>query len=126
MVALSRVTPVLRLFDEAQTRAFYVDFLGFTVDWEHRFGDNFPLYLQVSREDCVLHLSAHYGDGSPGVALRIAVDDLDGYHEALGASAFRYAKPAIDATPWGSREMTLRDPASNRLVFVEARDGEDD
>ncbi len=25
--------PILRIFDEAKARAFYVDFLGFTVDW---------------------------------------------------------------------------------------------
>lgn len=28
---LSRVTPVLRSFDETQTREFYVGFLGFKV-----------------------------------------------------------------------------------------------
>lgn len=119
MPALSRVTPILRFFDEAHTRAFYVDYLGFTIDWEHRFDDNFPLYLRVSRDDCVLHLSQHYGDCSPGAAIRIDVADLDGYHAALSAMAFRYAKPTIEAMPWGSREMTVRDPASNRLVFVE-------
>jgi catechol 2,3-dioxygenase-like lactoylglutathione lyase family enzyme len=29
--------PILRIFDEAKARAFYVDWLGFKVDWEHRF-----------------------------------------------------------------------------------------
>jgi catechol 2,3-dioxygenase-like lactoylglutathione lyase family enzyme len=43
---LGRITPILRIFDEAKAREFYVDFLGFTVDWQHRFGDNFPLYLR--------------------------------------------------------------------------------
>jgi len=118
MPALSRVTPILRFFDEAHTRAFYLDFLGFTVDWEHRFEDNFPLYLQVSRDDCVLHLSEHYGDVCPGAAIRIAVADLDGFHAALSARGSRYAKPEIETMPWDSREMTVRDPASNRLVFV--------
>ena len=46
---LSAPTPILRSFDAAKAREFYVDFLGFKVDWEHRFGDNFPLYMQVSR-----------------------------------------------------------------------------
>jgi len=40
---------VLRSFDEAKAREFYVDFLGFTVDWEHRFEPGMPLYMQVSR-----------------------------------------------------------------------------
>ncbi len=42
---LGAVTPILRLFDEAATREFYADFLGFQIDWEHRFGDDLPLYM---------------------------------------------------------------------------------
>ena len=36
-MALGIPVPILRMFDEAKTREFYCDFLGFTVDWEHRF-----------------------------------------------------------------------------------------
>ncbi len=52
-MGLSGITPILRIFDEAKAREFYVDFLGFSVDWEHRFGDNFPQYMQVSRDKCL-------------------------------------------------------------------------
>jgi hypothetical protein len=65
------------VFDEAKAREFYVDFLGFTIDWEHRFGHNFPLYVQISRDDCTLHLSEHHGDCSPGAAIRIETAVLD-------------------------------------------------
>ena len=30
-MSLSTITPVLRIFDEAKAREFYVDFLGFSV-----------------------------------------------------------------------------------------------
>jgi catechol 2,3-dioxygenase-like lactoylglutathione lyase family enzyme len=43
---LGKVTPILRIFDEAKALEFYVDFLGFKVDWQHRFEANFPLYLK--------------------------------------------------------------------------------
>ena len=119
MYSLSRVTPILRSFDEAKAREFYVGFLGFTVDWEHRFEGNFPLYLQVSLGECILHLSEHYGDASPGAAVRIAVTNLDAYQAGLMAKAFKYSRPGIETMPWGSREMTIRDPYFNRLVFVE-------
>jgi uncharacterized glyoxalase superfamily protein PhnB len=119
MYTLSRVTPVLRIFDEAKAREFYVDFLGFKVDWEHRYEGNFPIYMQVSLGDCVLHLSEHYGDVSPGASLRIAVKNLDAYRDVLVAKAFRYSRPGIQATPWGLREMTIRDPSHNRLTFEE-------
>lgn len=35
-------TPILRSFDEAATRAFYIDFLGFMVEFEHRFEPDAP------------------------------------------------------------------------------------
>ena len=76
-MSLGRTTPILRIFDEARAREFYVDFLGFKVDWEHRFEPGLPLYAQVSREGCVLHLSEHHGDASPGAAMRIESTDLD-------------------------------------------------
>ncbi|WP_256666211.1 MULTISPECIES: glyoxalase superfamily protein [unclassified Pseudomonas] len=116
---LGKVTPILRIFDEARAVEFYVDFLGFKIDWQHRFEANFPLYLQVSLGDCVLHLSEHHGDGSPGVGVRIQAQGLEAYQQQLLAKDYRYAKPEIEETPWGTREMTLRDPSGNRLVFVE-------
>ncbi|WP_458729920.1 glyoxalase superfamily protein [Pseudomonas brenneri] len=120
---LGKVTPILRTFDEAKAREFYVDFLGFKVDWQHRFEDNFPLYLQVSRGDCVLHLSEHHGDASPGAAVRIQAEGLDAYLGQLQAKDYRFAQPGIEQTPWGTREMSIKDPFGNRLVFVEEGEG---
>jgi hypothetical protein len=69
--------PILRMFDVARTRAFYLDFLRFAVAFEHRFAHDLPLYMEVRRGDCVLHLSGHHGDATPGSALRIEVSDID-------------------------------------------------
>ena len=117
---LHHTTPILRIFDEAKAREFYVDFLGFQVDWQHRFEPGLPLYLQVSRGDCVLHLSEHHGDCSPGAAMRIQVDDIDAFHRELSAKQYRYARPQVEDAPWGSRELSVRDPFGNRLTFTDA------
>ena len=114
------VTPILRIFDEAKAREFYVGFLGFRVDWEHRFEPALPLYLQVSRDGCVLHLSEHHGDCCPGAALRIQVEDIDAYQRDLIAKQYGYARPGVDDTPWGSRDMSVKDPFGNRLTFTSA------
>ena len=114
---LGPITPILRIFDAAKAREYYIGFLGFTVDWEHRFGDNFPLYLQVSRDGCILHLSEHHGDGSPGAAVRIRTGDIDGLHRELQGRDYRYMKPGIEDAPWGDRLLTVIDPFGNRLVF---------
>ena len=113
-------TPILRIFDEVKARQFYVDFLGFQVDWEHRFEPGLPLYLQVSRDGCTLHLSEHHGDCCPGAAMRIEVDQIDALHAELTAKHFTYARPAVETTPWGSRDMSVSDPFGNRLTFTTA------
>ncbi|MFE8646440.1 glyoxalase superfamily protein [Sphingomonas sp. NCPPB 2930] len=110
--------PLLRIFDEAKARAFYLDYLGFRVDWEHRFEPGFPLYLQVARDGCVLHLTEHHGDACPGAALRIATAGLAALHAELAAKPYAYARPGIEATPWGSHDMAIKDPFGNRLVFT--------
>ena len=117
---LGNTTPILRVFDEAKAKAFYVGFLGFQVDWEHRFEPGLPLYLQVSRDGCVLHLSEHHGDACPGAALRIATDDLDAFHAELTAKHYAYARPGIEQMPWGTRDMSIHDPFGNRLTFTSA------
>ena len=114
---LGKTTPILRIFDEAKAREFYLDFLGFRLDWEHRFEPGLPIYMQVSRDGCVLHLSEHHGDGSPGAALRIETSDLDAFHKELEMKRYKYARPGIDRQPWG-RDMSISDPFGNRLTFA--------
>ena len=77
MTILRKTTPILRSFDEAKAREFYLDFLGFQVVFEHRFEPGLPLYMGVARGDCALHLSEHHGDATPGASMRIEVDDVD-------------------------------------------------
>ncbi len=117
---LGAIAPILRIFDETKAREFYVGFLGFQVDWEHRFEPGLPLYVQVSRGGCVLHLSEHHGDCCPGAAMRIEVDDIDALHAELANKDYAYARPGIDAMPWGTRDMSVKDPFGNRLTFTTA------
>ena len=119
-MSFGKTTPILRIFDETKAREFYIDFLGFKVDWEHRFEPGLPLYLQISRGGCVLHLSEHHGDCSPGAAMRIETDELDAFHQQLLAKNYKHARPGIEDTPWESRDMSIHDPFGNRLTFTNA------
>ena len=112
--------PVLRIFDEAKARGFYLDFLGFTVDWEHRFDDAAPLYMQVSLGALTLHLSEHHGDGCPGSTIFLRVKGLDAYHARISAKGYRYLRPGIEPTFHQSRGMEVTDPFGNRLRFDES------
>ena len=117
-MGFGKPTPILRIFDEAKAREFYVDFLGFKVDWEHRFEPGLPLYMQLSKGGCVLHLSEHHGDCSPGAAMRIETSELDDYHSELASKNYKYARPGIEKMPWGTRDMSVNDPFGNRLTFT--------
>lgn len=120
-MTLGTTTPILRIFDEAKARDFYVDFLGFKVDWEHRFDANLPLYLQVSRDGCTLHLTEHHGDCCPGAAVRVQTIGIAAFQAELAAKTYRYARPDIEDMPWGTRDMSLKDPFGNRLTFTEQK-----
>ncbi len=37
--------PILRIFDEEKAREFYVDFLGMSLEWAHRFEPGLPIYM---------------------------------------------------------------------------------
>lgn len=128
-MTLGLAVPILRSFDEARTRSFYIGFLGFELVFEHRFDPGAPLYMAVRSGDCELHLSEHYGDAAPGSAVRIPVDDVAAYMEQLRAKQFGNARPGTpEPTPWGTLEITIQDPASNRLTFFteDAASGADD
>lgn len=117
---LQQITPILRIFDLAKAKEFYLDYLGFTIDWEHGVEQNLPRYLQISKDGCVLHLSEHYGDGAPGVAIRIAATQLEEYHQELSAKSYIFANPGLETAPWGDKECRITDPFGNRLNFYEA------
>jgi len=119
-MAFGKTTPILRMFDETKAKVFYIDFLGFKVDWEHRFEEGLPLYMQISKDGCIIHLSEHHGDCSPGAAIRIETNELEAFQKQLLAKDYKYARPGIEDMPWGTRDMSVADPFSNRLTFTSA------
>ena len=118
----TQVIPIFRIFDVDKAKEFYVGYLGFTVDWEHRFDDNAPLYMQASLGSFELHLSEHYGDGSPGSTVFVKVTGLDEFHRELSSKNYKYLRPGICDEPWGARSMNVIDPFGNRISFNEYKE----
>ena len=110
-------TPILRIWDETRAREFYIDFLGFTVEFEHRFEPGTPLYMGIRKGDCRIHLSEHSGDGSPNARVRIETDDVIAFQQQLLAKKYKYARPGVHDQEWGAREMCISDPFDNRIIF---------
>jgi len=116
---VDRVIPLLRIFSVEKAREFYIDYLGFSVDWEHRFDDRAPLYMQVTRDGLTLHLTENHGDCTPGSAVFLEIQGLDDFHREITARDYPYLRPGIENAFWNARLMTLLDPFGNRLMFNE-------
>ena len=117
-VRFSQTCPIMRIFDEGIAKEFYLSFLGFHLDWEHRFGENFPLYAQVSREGLTLHLSGHHGDATPGSAVFVRMQKVEAYQQELARKNYKHNKPGVRNEPYGL-VMTVTDPFNNRIHFCQ-------
>lgn len=109
--------PVLRIFDLDKAKAFYVDYLGMEVLWEHRFSPELPIYLAVQKGELVFHLSEHSGDCSPGAKVFVNVSDVTGLFKQLEARSYDFCNPELGIAPWGDQSFTVVDPFSNQIVF---------
>jgi catechol 2,3-dioxygenase-like lactoylglutathione lyase family enzyme len=118
-LAVQQTVPILRIFDVAKAKEFYVGFLGFAVDWEHKFDGVSPVYMEVSRGGCTLHLSEHHGDCCPGSTVFLRVTGLEDFHREITAKGYGYLRPGIESTFYGSKCMEVIDPFGNRMRFDE-------
>ena len=118
-IKIRQAVPILRMFDVRKAREFYRDYLGFSIDWAHRFEPNTPVYMQVSRGNVVLHLSEHYGDGVPGAAVMLQMTGIEKYWAELQRKKYKYYRPHVQLQPWNAKEMAVIDPFGNRIRFSE-------
>ena len=110
---------VLAVHDLDREAAYYVDQLGFSLEWED--ADN---WRGLIRDDVRMMLgrcsesipAAELGDHSYFAFLRI--EDVDALHrEFVERGADILAEPRDK--PWGWREMPVRTPEGFRIMFAE-------
>lgn len=118
-ITFERPIPILRMFDEAKAREFYLGFLGFKVEFEHRFEANLPLYLGISRNSLSLHLSEHHGDASPGSTVFIPMRHIELFRDELVTKQYGYGRPDIVEQDWG-KVLEVHDPFGNRIRFCQS------
>ncbi|WP_345216592.1 glyoxalase superfamily protein [Georgenia halophila] len=116
---MAHPVPVLRMLDERVAREFYVDYLGFVVEFEHRFEPGLPLYLRLRRDAFTLDLSEHHGDGTPGSVVWVPVVDVRALHRELHATTYSRLRPGIDDAAPGGPTLEAIDPFSNVIRFCQ-------
>lgn len=116
---VEKVIPIFRIFDYQKAIEFYIDWLEFKKDWEHTFEENSPIYMAVSRDGITLHLSEHHGDSTPGTRVYIECTGLKEYHKKLIEKNYKFNKPGLEKSFYGTWLMEVIDPFGNRLTFNE-------
>ncbi len=116
---VNEVIPILRIFDFEKALEFYVEWLGFTIDWKHTLHEGAPIYLQISGHGMLLHLSEHHGDCSPGAKVFINCSGLRKFHERLKEKKYKYNNPGLEKAPWKGLCLEVSDPFHNKLLFNE-------
>jgi predicted enzyme related to lactoylglutathione lyase len=108
-VEVECVTPILRVSDLSTSLRFYVDVLGFSIDWG---GDPGSGMASVSHSGHPLMLSE--GDqGQPGTWIWIGVEDVDPlYAQCLAQGATIVSAP--ESFPW-AYEFRVADPDGHVL-----------
>lgn len=119
-ISFAKTIPLLRIFSVEKAREFYLDYLGFQVDWEHRFEPSLPLYMQVSRGDLLLHLTEHHGDCTPGAKVFVEMIGVAELHAELSAKNYSYLRPGLERAPWDATTLTVTDPFMNTILFSES------
>jgi len=114
---MQRVVPAIPVADAARAKAFYVDALGFEVDWEWSDVPGEPAFLQLSRAGLSLYLSERPDRGPAGGLTYLYVGDVDAWRAELRDRGLEEDSEPCDR-PWGNREWVVKDPDGNRLCFA--------
>ncbi|MDA0921833.1 MAG: glyoxalase superfamily protein [Planctomycetota bacterium] len=109
-------TPILKVKDADASIRFYCGVLGFSLDWIHRFQDDFPAYACVRRGPLIAHLSEHEGGGTEKADLFIAVPNVDEVYAEFTRNGLN-AEPPVSDPDIGLRHFEFDDPDGHHLGF---------
>lgn len=112
-----RVIPTFRITNDDRSKAFYLEQLGFELEWEHRFEPHFPVFMSVVRDGMRLYLSQHRGDCQVGGLVHFVVPAVDEWALEFQQRGVQLTQPPNDDL--GFRNMTITDPDGNQLRFMQ-------
>ncbi|NBB76750.1 MAG: VOC family protein [Bacteroidetes bacterium] len=115
-----KAIPTLRILDYWQALDFYLDMLGFKMDWEHRFGEDEPVYMQISKNCMKLHLTEHERFQT-GAIIYVETHGLKSFHKELLKRNPEQTPKEIMKTDWGTWQVEVEDPFGNLLRFNQNR-----
>lgn len=113
-----KAIPTFRILDYQTAINFYVDFLGFKIDWEHRFEPTDPVYMQISKNGLILHLSENKRF-TTNVIIFVDTKNITEFHKELQERNPTTKIQDILRTNWQTLQLEIEDPFGNLLRFNE-------
>jgi catechol 2,3-dioxygenase-like lactoylglutathione lyase family enzyme len=110
-VGVECITPILMVNSLASSIRYYVDVLGFKVDWG---GEDQSTFASVSRDRRAIML-CQGEQGQPGTWLWIGVEDIELLCTEFKAKGVKFREPPTNY-PW-AYEMKIEDPDGHVLRF---------
>ena len=111
--------PTFRITDYKKATVFYIDLLGFNIDWEHRFGKTEPIYMQISKNGLVLHLSENVRFKA-GAIVFVETKGIENFRKNIVNTKNKNLIPEILVTNWNTKQLEIEDPFGNLLRFNES------
>jgi uncharacterized glyoxalase superfamily protein PhnB len=116
---ITSAIPVIAVSDSTQAEDYYFRILGFEKMFAYRPDParQDPCYLGVARDGVWLHLQSFKPARAGMTDAFLWVTDVDQLHSELAARGAVIQLPPTNQT-WGTRELGVRDPDGNVLVFA--------
>lgn len=110
--------PTFRILNYKKAMDFYINGLGFNIDWEHRFNPSEPVYMQISRNGLTLHLSENKRFET-GIIVFVECKNLAELYTELRDKKTEIGISKPEKTNWQTIQMEIEDPFGNLLRFNE-------
>lgn len=118
---MAKAIPVFRVFDYDKAVAFYIAWLGFKIEWEHK-PEEGRFCIQASLGELVIQLLEHPDQGGTGTWVILSdFKNLVAYRKLILLKGSSFVKPELRQVPRepNTLSMTMVDPFYNRIEFRE-------
>ena len=78
--------------------------------------------IEIEKDGLQIHLSEHHGDGTPGASVFVWCDGVEEFHKEIINKKYKYNKPGLAKTSYGSLAVKVIDPFHNQIIFNEKTD----
>ncbi len=114
---ISRITPVFGIGSSAEANSWYVEWLGFNLDWEWREAPGRPAIMAISMDEIGMMLY-EFPDRPSASWLNLYIEDLSDLAASWDAKRPGQANIIVEL-PYDIPTINLVDPWGNKLDFSE-------